>query len=156
MASSSATDDHFFSSLLGSSFAQETSVEVYQQEIQKVLHFLQVDMNDLSAANPTQKLQDNAPMREMQETARHPLETDHFEDEKMRQLNPSEPRICNECGTTITPLWRRGENHLLLCNKCGLRQKRKLCSIKKAAASAAKRVKYDSNELLPNFQHDAL
>lgn len=49
--------------------------------------------------------------------------SEHSEEEEAKQR---EQKRCSECNTTTSPLWRRGFNHSIVCNRCGLRWKRKI------------------------------
>ncbi|RKP22085.1 iron transporter biosynthesis regulating transcription factor, partial [Rozella allomycis CSF55] len=39
---------------------------------------------------------------------------------KVQRNSQTEPHLCCNCSTTQTPLWRRGKNNEILCNRCGL------------------------------------
>ncbi len=45
---------------------------------------------------------------------------------------------CSQCQTRRSPGWRRGSNHCLLCNKCGLRWKRSISKQQKCKINISK------------------
>jgi len=45
---------------------------------------------------------------------------------KCRVVRGKKQRICQWCNTTVTPEWRCGPDHCMLCNACGLQYRNKL------------------------------
>ncbi|XP_050366109.1 GATA transcription factor 21-like [Argentina anserina] len=57
---------------------------------------------------------------------------------KSRSSSVSAIRVCSECSTNTTPLWRSGpRGPKSLCNACGIRQRKGRRSMAEAAAAAA-------------------
>ncbi|XAR53435.1 hypothetical protein NMG60_11021986 [Bertholletia excelsa] len=77
----------------------------------------------------------NAQMMKMEDekqVASAPLETDNSSSTCSYTNSPI--RVCSDCNTTKTPLWRSGPNGpKSLCNACGIRQRK----ARRAAAAAA-------------------
>ncbi|XP_051152329.1 putative GATA transcription factor 22 [Andrographis paniculata] len=64
--------------------------------------------------------------------------TDHSSSNNSSSYNHSPIRVCSDCNTTKTPLWRSGPNGpKSLCNACGIRQRKARRALAAAAAAAA-------------------
>ncbi|KAJ3225251.1 hypothetical protein HK099_007077 [Clydaea vesicula] len=51
-------------------------------------------------------------------------------------------KVCHFCSTADTPMWRRGENNVILCNKCGVRWRSgKLGKLKKNVSKIETKMK---------------
>ncbi|KAL3747290.1 hypothetical protein ACJRO7_016125 [Eucalyptus globulus] len=73
------------------------------------------------------------------------LETDSSSNSSSYDTNPI--RVCSDCNTTKTPLWRSGpRGPKSLCNACGIRQRKARRAMAAAAAAAAAT---DSGDLPP-------
>ncbi|KAI3724810.1 hypothetical protein L1987_64577 [Smallanthus sonchifolius] len=82
------------------------------------------------------KKTDPTKLKTSQSTASELRHEDHH-DHKEETLSPMEEtaiRVCSDCNTTKTPLWRSGpQGPKSLCNACGIRQRK----ARKAMAAAA-------------------
>ncbi|PRQ46834.1 putative transcription factor C2C2-GATA family [Rosa chinensis] len=97
--------------------------------------------------NPDQTISSNTTVATNDSTARVNFSSSHnFEEQK---LHPSSPlgtdssnntnpiRVCSDCNTTKTPLWRSGpRGPKSLCNACGIRQRKARRAMAAAAAAA--------------------
>ncbi|KAJ7958353.1 GATA transcription factor [Quillaja saponaria] len=58
--------------------------------------------------------------------------------------NNTATRVCSDCNTTTTPLWRSGpRGPKSLCNACGIRQRKARRAMAEAACSGRKRCSRD-------------
>lgn len=63
-----------------------------------------------------------------------PVETDNYSSNSSSSNNPI--RVCSDCNTTKTPLWRSGpRGPKSLCNACGIRQRKARRAMAAAAAA---------------------
>ncbi|EXB38836.1 Putative GATA transcription factor 22 [Morus notabilis] len=66
-----------------------------------------------------------------------PLGTDHSSTSSSNNNNNNTIRVCADCNTTKTPLWRSGpRGPKSLCNACGIRQRKARRAMAAAAAAA--------------------
>ncbi|KAL3535620.1 hypothetical protein ACH5RR_004081 [Cinchona calisaya] len=65
-------------------------------------------------------------------------EADHFSSNSSSNNSNTPIRVCADCNTTKTPLWRSGpKGPKSLCNACGIRQRKARRAMAAAAAAAA-------------------
>ncbi|XP_073147963.1 GATA transcription factor 21 [Henckelia pumila] len=79
---------------------------------------------------------------------------DSWETESSSSISYSNPiRVCSDCNTTKTPLWRSGpKGPKSLCNACGIRQRKARRAALAAASAAANGVAVVSTEEPPSFK----
>ncbi len=93
-----------------------SNIDWYSGELSKVLSFLSSTKdNKLESPKKTVKNELSYVAREQEQ---------HRKEEEKKIFKTSQNKICSKCGTSETPLWRRGENKSILCNKCGLLYRR--------------------------------
>ncbi|KAJ0030735.1 hypothetical protein Pint_13384 [Pistacia integerrima] len=84
---------------------------------------------------------DNIPNNSMQKFEDHhkqPSETNHNNSYSTNNNTTTTIRVCADCNTTKTPLWRSGpRGPKSLCNACGIRQRKARRAMAAAAAAAA-------------------
>lgn len=85
-----------------------------------------------SSTTTTMKFEDH----QKQPTSASP-EADHFSSNGSSNISNTPIRVCADCNTTKTPLWRSGpKGPKSLCNACGIRQRKARRAMAAAAAAA--------------------
>ncbi|GER35988.1 GATA transcription factor [Striga asiatica] len=86
---------------------------------------------------------------------KHEIQTSSFESDNSRfsyTANNIPVRVCSDCNTTKTPLWRSGpKGPKSLCNACGIRQRKARRAMAAAAAAANGTVVTTSDHQTPKL-----
>ncbi|XP_027173800.1 putative GATA transcription factor 22 [Coffea eugenioides] len=91
------------------------------------------DLKEITSSTTTaMKFEDH----QKQPTSASP-EADHFSSNSSSNISNTPIRVCADCNTTKTPLWRSGpKGPKSLCNACGIRQRKARRAMAAAAAAA--------------------
>ncbi|KAG4932354.1 hypothetical protein JHK87_046356 [Glycine soja] len=101
--------------------------------MRKMLVSDQTDTYTNSDNNTTHKFDD-----QKQQQLSSPLGTDNSSSNNYSNHSNNTVRVCSDCHTTKTPLWRSGpRGPKSLCNACGIRQRKARRAMAAAAASAS-------------------